>query len=297
MARPEQSKVPLSVVITTVSEPGSVIEKLDSLRRQVAELSGELLIVSSVKPASPPPSDIRVHHVAGGGSIFDCRAEALSLASGEIIAFTEDHCEHPPDWCERILRTFSLRPDLVLLGGAVANGSTRRIDDLMNYWTTFSPYAPGQVTARQPCIAQFIVKASAIGRPLKPGEMEYVFTEKLRGLPGAIYVDPDLIVTHEQSHGLWKTFAVHFHNGRATGGLSPRRVGDRNLTFTRSLRYARRDLIAHFKSSKAAFRAGKKPFHIKAAYLMMILPLIIAHGIGAWVGYRKGPGASPHRLV
>jgi hypothetical protein len=237
-----------------------------------------------------------IHHVAGG-SIFDCRAAALSLASGGIIAFTEDHCMHPPDWCERILRTFALRPDLLLLGGAVANGSTRRIDDLMNYWTTFAPYAPGQVTARQPCIAQFIVKASAIDRPLKPGEMEYEFTEKLRDVDGAIYVDPDLIVRHEQSHGLLNTFAVHFHNGRATGGLSPRRRGNRDLTLARSSRYAGGDLIAHFKRSKAAFRAGKQPFRIRVAYLMMILPLIVAHGIGAWVGYRKGPGVSPHRLV
>jgi hypothetical protein len=190
-----------------------------------------------------------------------------------------------------------MRPDLVLLGGAVANGSTRRIDDLMNYWTTFSPFAPGQVTARHPCIAQFIVKASAIHRTLKPGEMESELIVKLHQVPGAIYVDPELIVRHEQSHGFWNTFAVHFHNGRATGGFSPRRIDNRNLTILESLRCTYRDMNAHFGRSKRAFEAGQKPFRVRAAYLSLILPLIVAHGMGALVGYRLGPGASPHRLV
>jgi hypothetical protein len=293
---PGQATVPLSVVLTTKREPGSILRNVDGLRCQVRALGGEFLVVSSVAATLPLPADVRVHQVADG-SIFDCRAAALSLARGDIIAFTEDHCVHPPDWCERILRNFATRPDLMLLGGAVDNGSNRRIDDLMNYWTTFAPYAPGQVIAPHPCIAQFIVRASSIDRSLRPGGMEGMFIEAMHKVPGAIYLDPELVVRHEQSHGFWNTFAVHYHNGRATGGFSSRRAERGNPPRLKSLSWACEDLAAHIRRSQAAFREGKKPFHVRAWYLTMILPLILAHGIGAAIGYRKGPGGSPHRLV
>lgn len=291
-----KAPIPLSVVIPTSGEPGHVIESLDALRRQVSALNGQFMVVSGTGPVLPPPPDVWVHHVPGG-SVFDCRAAGLSLAAGEIIAFTEDHCVHPPDWCARILHNFSVRPDLVLLGGAVANGSGCRLEDLMNYWTTFSTFAPGHVTARFPCISQLIVKASAVPRRLKPGELEGALAPTLQKTPGAIYVDPELIVRHDQSLGFWNTFVVHFHNGRSIGGLSPRRIDNCNLTILKSLWWGWRDARAHFRRSRAAFQAGRKPFHARVGYLGLILPLIVAHSIGAVVGYRAGPGQSAHRLT
>ena len=286
----------LSVVIATLQEPCSVIESFEGLRRQVSAINGQLVVVSSTAARTPPPSDIRIHQVVGG-SVFDCRAAAPAIASGEIIAFTEDHCVHPPDWCERIMRNFSAFPGLLMLGGAVANGSNRRIEDLMNYWMTFAAFAPGQVTARHPCIAQLIVKASAIDRPLRSGDLEIMLIRKLQTIPDAIRVDPELIVRHEQSHGFARTFAVHFHNGRATGAFSQWNAHGRRLATLQSLWRGWRDAKTHFSRSKEAFGASDKPFFVRAGYLSLILPLIIAHGIGAVVGYRRGPGASAHHLV
>jgi hypothetical protein len=36
---------------------------------------------------------------------------------------------------------------------------------------------------------------------------------------------------------------------------------------------------------------------VRAGYVSLILPLIIAHVIGAVIGYRLGPGTSPYRLI
>ena len=291
-----ETHIPLSVVISTTKEPCSVIRDFDGLRRQLSAINGQLIVISRVAPASAIPPDASVHHVAGG-SIFDCRAAALSLASGDIVALTEDHCVHPPDWCERILHNFSKRPDLVLLGGAVANGSTRSIEDLMSYWMTFSAFAPGQVIARHPCTAQFIVKAAAIDRRLKTGELENALVQKLQAIPDAVYIDPELIVRHDQSHGFWNTFVIHFHNGRAAGGFAPQRIDNRNAPFLQCLAWGWQDVAAHFRRSKAAFQAGQMPLLVRTGYFTLILPLLVAHGIGAVVGYRKGPGVSPHHLV
>ena len=291
------AKPALSVVISTRDKVSDIIPKVGSLLQQVQAVDGELIVISgAVEDDNTAPAGIRIQRLPGG-SIFDCRAAAFSIVSADIIALTEDHCVHPEDWCARILRTFSARSRLVMLGGAVANGSNSRIEDLMNYWMTFATFAPGQVTARHPCIAQFIVKAPALQLPLKPGELESSIIQKFESIPGAIYVDPELRVRHEQSHGFWNTFVVHFHNGRATAGFSPRRVGHRNLPIKKALRWSWRDSKAHFRRSRQAFRAGNKSALLTIAYLLMILPLMLAHGIGEFVGYHKGAGQSPYRLV
>ena len=290
-------KISLSIVISTTDDIDHIAANLSAMMTQVEAVGGELIVVSAGNASSGnAPTGLRVHHIPGG-SVFDCRAEGFSLASGEIVAFTEDHCVHSDGWCERILRDFREWPDLVLLGGAVGNGSTRRIEDLMNFWMTFATFSPGQVTAKHPCIAQFIVRASAIARPLKPGELESSVILTFETVPGAVFVDPELVVWHCQSHGFWKTFAAHFHNGRATGGLSPRRTGGRDLSVGDSLRWAWRDATAHVRRSREAFAAGKTSSLVRATRLLLILPLIVAHGAGAFMGYRRGPGVSAHQLV
>jgi hypothetical protein len=290
--------IPLTVVISTTDDVDHIAAaNLGNLMAQVEAVGGELMVATGGNASSDNvPAGVWVHHIPGG-SVFDCRAEGLSLASGEIVAFTEDHCIQSDGWCERILRDFRERPDLVLLGGAVGNGSTRRIEDRMNFWMTFATFSPGQVTAMHPCIAQFIVRASAIARPLKPGELESSVILTFEMVPGAVFVDPELVVWHHQSHGFWNTFAAHFHNGRATGGLSPRRTGGRGLGVRDALRWTWRDAAAHVRRSREAFAAGATSPLVRAGRLLLIRPLILAHGVGAFIGYRHGPGTSAKQLA
>ncbi|MEX0589908.1 MAG: glycosyltransferase [Xanthobacteraceae bacterium] len=293
------STSPLSVVISTCDRASDILPALEGLASQVRRIGGELIVVSGAEDccdSDGASGDIRIHRIPGS-SIFDCRAAALAIASADIVALTEDHCIHADDWCDRIVENFARNPGLVLLGGAVANGSTSRIDDLMNYWMTFATFAPGQVTARHPCVAQFIVRASAIKQPLQPGELESAIIQKFEKVPGAVDVDPNLCVRHVQSHGFWNTFAIHLHNGRATAGLSPRRLGNRNLSVAKAMRWTWSDGKAHLRGTGAAFMAGTKSVPRTAGYLLLILPLIVAHAIGEYIGYRRGPGSSLHRLV
>jgi hypothetical protein len=292
------STIPISVVVTTRSRASDIVPELAPLADQVRSLGGELIVISGAQVddnVRTAPTGMRIHRMPGS-SIFDCRAVALGHASADIVALTEDHCIHPNDWCVRILENFRLSQNLILLGGAVANGSTSRLADRMNYWMTFATFAPSQVTARHPCVAQFIVRASAIKQRLRPGELEGAMIEKLKKMPGAVRVDPELCVRHVQSHGFWNTFAVHFHNGRATAGLSPRRPGDRNLSISESLRWSWADSKAHVRRSAGAFMVGTRSALRTMGYLLLILPLVVAHGLGEYVGYRKGPGTSAFHL-
>jgi hypothetical protein len=247
----------LSVVISTRDDPARFGAQLSHLRQQVMAVDGELLVVTGASSLSVRQPDVAVHHLPGA-SVFDCRAAALSLAAADVVALTEDHCIQPEGWCARILHNYATRPGLVLLGGAVDNGSRRRLDDLMNYWTTFAPYSPEHLTARRPCVAQFAVKRSAINLPLQAGELEGALCEKWSGIPGAVYVDPGLVVRHEQSHGLLNTFAVHFHNGRTTGGFSRRGRG--RMGTTEALIQSWRAGRAHYRRTRQSFAAGRVPW-------------------------------------
>ncbi len=289
----------ITVAVTTTDPPGIVLPRLEGLLAQVRSAGGELLVVSGAPGAEATESDrgdLRICRLPGR-TIFECRAAALELASSNLVALTEDHCEHPDDWCARILKNYAANPRLVLLGGAVSNGSTRRLDDLINYWMTFGAFAPGQVVARHPCVAQFIVRKTALKLPLRPGEIESSIIQKFEKVPGAVHVDPQLCVRHVQSHGLRNTFVIHFHNGRATAGLSPRRAGIGNLTHLRALRYSWSDSKAHFRISAAAFMCGTRSRTRSAGYLALIFPLLLVHAAGEYIGYRYGPGSSAARLV
>jgi hypothetical protein len=167
----------------------------------------------------------------------------------------------------------------------------------MNYWMTFATFAPGQVVARHPCVAQFVVRASVVGRQLQPGELEDRIIKKFEMIPRAIRLDPGLQVRHVQSRGFWNTFAAHYHNGRATGGFSVRRVNGRNLSMWKSLQWAWIDAQAHLHWTAHAFRAGSRSAAVIAGYCLLISPLVMAHGIGEFVGYHKGPGKSPALLM
>jgi hypothetical protein len=293
----DPTKPVLSAVISTVEPPNAVIRGIEYLINQVAAIHGELIIVTGASETSSfTLPHVRVYSMPGA-SVFACRAMGLRIASADIVALTEDHCIPAADWCARIVQDFAKWPDLVLLGGCVANGSSERIEDLMNYWMTFATFAPGQVVARHPCVAQFIVRASVVGRHLEPGELEDRVIKKFETIPGAIRLDRDLCVRHLQSHGFWNTFVMHYHNGRATGGFSPRRVGGRSLSVWRSLRLAWIDAQAHIHRTAQAFSAGNRSTLAIAGYCFLISPLVLAHGIGEFVGYHKGPGKSPGRLV
>src|SRR5262249_62082026 len=98
--------VPLSVVVSTADNLDQVAANLGDLRAQVEAVGGELIVVNggNVFSRNEHPG-LRIHQIPGA-SVFDCRAEGLSLASGEIVAFTEDHCIVSDGWGARILRDF-----------------------------------------------------------------------------------------------------------------------------------------------------------------------------------------------
>lgn len=296
----ERPAWPLSVVVTT-TDPWPKLETFfEAIEPQLREVGGQLVACDGSGRGLPPglADDGRyVAVVQSGASVFDLRARGAVAASGEIVAFTEDHCVPEPSWCAEVLAAHRRAPDAAVVGGAVVNGSTSTLTDWANFLMTFAEYlpplgpAPG---ARVPLAANLSFKRSALpAEAPPPGWIELELLPRLCR-EGRVALSDAPRVGHVQSHGVLGTPVVHFHNGRSTTGLRSHRSSNGELA---------REVVRHawhpfqlWRETLAAVRARPGlPLRAKLS-LPAVLGLALCHSAGEVVGLLRGPGDSPRRL-
>jgi len=154
LATPCPASPSLSIVITVVSGATALRRCLNALRPQCGP-DTEILVpydqwsmdVSSLEAEYP---SVRFHRVTDLGlaasplvpahthRLYDRRrAVGLALATGQLVAMTEDHAVPAPDWCVQI-RTAHHQP-YGAIGGAIENG----VDAPLNwawYYCDFGRY-------------------------------------------------------------------------------------------------------------------------------------------------------------
>jgi len=281
----------LSVVLATTDAWPDLAVCLERLSPQIHAFDAELIIGDGDGRGLPEDyanASDRIHWIRRpGASVFELRALGARLASGDVIALTEDHCVMAEDWCEAVLRSHQEHPDALGIAGAIENGSTHRITDWANYLQTFGAFAapldPDQ-RERAPLLANLSLKRAALpDGDFSPGFLELQLVPELFRRRKFV-ADGRVVVHHVQSHGLIGTLASHFHNGRATTGLVGGRLSARQMP------------LRVFRSTVRTLR-GKRHLRrrlITAAPLLMALSC--CHALGETVGILAGPGASPARL-
>lgn len=304
MARAEQATgTPVLSIVVATTHPWPEMERtLDSLWGQAMALGAEVLLLDGHGEGLPPdlparyPGAIRL--TRPGASVFALRALGLRAARGEIIAMTEDHCVVPPDWCRRLLDAHRRYPHAAAVGGAVDNGATARLIDWANYFVAHSPtMAPIRGGEAEMISAQagMAVKRRAIAAALPAhGLVEMLFLRALRDRGEILVADAGILVHHVQSHGFWKSFAIHYHNGRSIAGFRRPALGP----WGRMARLAGALLLPGFLPLRAAAAVLRKRRFRRE--LLLSAPLIVAlaccHAAGEIVGSCAGPGTSPERL-
>jgi glycosyltransferase involved in cell wall biosynthesis len=117
---------------------GSV--RADTLRATIASIkaqtlsSWELVVVgqaddSAVRDAaeSSLPGDPRLRYVHVDGKGLDrARNAAIGVATGDVLAFTDDDCEADPSWLTILASCFEAQPDVGLVGGALVRPASSR---------------------------------------------------------------------------------------------------------------------------------------------------------------------------
>ncbi|MDP9114682.1 MAG: glycosyltransferase family 2 protein [Acidobacteriota bacterium] len=290
----------LSIVVATTHPWPFLKPCLDELLPQCEDPGVELLIADSTGECLPhplPPSFSKIRHLpCPGASVFDLRAKATGEATGEIVAWTEDHCIPAADWCQNIRAAHEHHPDAEVIGGAVLNGSQDTSMDWSNFLCTFGPFVPPirrSPHSRAPAVANLSIKRRALpSSPIRAGFIEIACTADWRAA-GNVGFDDSILVTHVQSWGFWGTFAAHFHNGRSTTGL----LADSLSSWGRI-----RHLLICFLMPAEVLRTSLLPLLGKRAVpwrrnLPFIFALALAFSAGEFVGLvTKGPGRSPHLL-
>jgi hypothetical protein len=293
----------LSIVIATTKAWPEVRACLDSLRDQAHALDAEILVVDGHGQGMPEnvlgryPNVRRIER--RGASVFSLRAVGMADASGDIIGITEDHCRVAPDWCGRILEAHRKHPEAAAIGGAVENAATSSLIDWANFALVFSPFMPPIKDGESDEIAlqaNVSYKRRVIPHAMNGlGMMEMLFNRGLRERGESLVADGGIVVHHDQSHGFFRTFATHFHNGRSIAGF---RLPDLS-GFERLARIGSTVILPPYllwRTLLNVHEKGRLAGRILAS-VPLVIPLVFCHAAGELIGYIKGPGNSPRHIA
>ena len=281
----------ISVVIPSVSDWQNVRTSVETFISQ-ANASGAEIVIANGEQEPTWPNEIREACRwlwLPGSDIFELRAAGISAATGSFVAITEDHCLPPPDWCANIIEVYSNHPGCIAIGGSVVNGSTTNLIDRANFAVTFSEYLHETLTACVPSIANLALRRDCVPVHFPTGWLEFEFLPALAKVPGLIRICGQIRTVHIQSLGFWRTLANHFHNARASGGLTLHHpaTGNGRLAIREGFRLARR---------KPQGFDLERSQHDRWLLRLASKSLILLHAAGMAVGLWFGKGRSAHRL-
>ena len=127
------------------------------------------------------------------------RNVGLETTSGELVAFLDADAMAPPDWLSRARAVLAARPDVVGVGGSIANGRPGRFGEL-DYYMNHSEWIAGSAGAKKNIPTMAIVyRRAAIGPVRFPesntGE-DTAFALAVLERGGSLWYDPGMVVTH-----------------------------------------------------------------------------------------------------
>jgi hypothetical protein len=298
-SRGRDAVAPLTVVIATTHPGPALATCLARLRPQLADAGAELVLADG----SPDQDAVTDDLAAGatvirepGADVFRLRELGARAATGDVIAFTEDHCVPAEDWCHAILAAHAIRPHTAGVAGATRNGSPHALVDRANFLVTFAHVLPplrSTTGRRVPPPNNISIKAESLADyDLRPGLLELEIVPHLARV-GHLAVDGGIVVEHVQSHGRAGSVVVHFHNGRSTTGLLHRRPArERARRIADSVLLVPRHLASTWREVR------RRPGQRRAALPAMpwVVVLLVAHAAGQVAGVLAGPGNSPRAL-
>lgn len=137
---PKNPSLKLSIIIVVLQGSASLRRTLRALQPQYRPGTMEILVpvddshreVLDLQTEFP---QVRFASQAGVHTYAENRSLGAREASGELVAFTEDHCLPCPDWCQQIIDTHA--KDYAAVGGSVEKLSP---DRLLNWAVYFADY-------------------------------------------------------------------------------------------------------------------------------------------------------------
>jgi hypothetical protein len=299
-----ETPLPLTALVPTTRGWPFVRDALLHVVGQTVAAGGEVLVIDSA--GTREPTEQEQAELGGpvrwisrpGESVFQMRRVGYREARGEVVAVTEDHVYVEPGWAAGHLAAHQRFPKAGAVGGAVLNGTDRKLVDWAAFFLTQGPFMPpleNGVAERISGPANVSYKKRVLDRLGGTDEEGVIdFLELPKALQDEqLVADDSLRVLHHQSQGVLGTSLAEFDNGRTIAGYR-RRMMTRGdwlrilaapvLPIYRSVRQLR---IVRTREHPPGMITRALPAHVWFQYCAMA---------GELLGYLTGPGGSPRRL-
>lgn len=301
----ETAKQPhISVVIASINGRKYLERCLAALAVQQGTVPAEVIVADCVGPSvadyvRQEHPDVKLIAFDEPKSVPDLRAAGILVATGEIIAITEDHCIPEPDWYEAMSASHE-RHDNPAIGGAVDNAATDHIIDwavfFCEYSNFISPVDDGIVhDLPGPNVSYKRGALMELEEMIREGYWETFLHWKLESEGFQLRSDPTVRVLHKKDFRFWSFFLERFHYARAFAGTR-----NESIPLSKRLFYlAFSPALPPMLIRRIWKRVWKRRRHLRefAAALPIILLFMVAWACGEFTGYAIGPGESALQLT
>jgi hypothetical protein len=216
-----------------------------------------------------------------------------------VIAVTEDHCFVPPDWAVRMVRSHRAHPGAAAIGGSLENGTVRGPLDWASFLIIQSRVAapiPSGPATRVAGAGNVSYKRRALRQRGPGGSLganDLIDQDDLVRAGSLLVADDSIRVTHDQSLGLAAMTALHFHSARTTAGFW--RLRREPADFARVSAAFVMPLPRFAAIARRLAGRGYLPQLFASAPAMVYLLYVQAAGM--FLGYARGPGGSPGKVL
>jgi GT2 family glycosyltransferase len=288
----------LTVVVAAWNDPELLRTCLRSLAACPGRSSIEVIVASpregGFESVASEFAGTTVVPMPSDATVPALRAAGLARASGEVVAFLEDHAMVAPSWAEALLEAFA-DPDVRAVGGPVAQAPGLSLLDwgayLFDYGRFMPPAAPGlvhELSGLNMAFARALL--GELGETLRDGVIEGPLHEALRRRGVALRLAPGALVYQTKRYSLRETLVSVYYLGR---GYAGRRVQE-TAGAGRLMRAAGSMLLPAvlvWRVLSVVLPKGRDTGRVLAAlgYLCLIA---LAWSVGEGVGYVAGVGDS-----
>lgn len=279
-------KLQLSVIIASYNSGKTIEGCLASLKNQETDKGFEIIVVDSstdgttilVEEKFPEVNLYKFHERKFCG---DARNFGISVAKGEIIAFTDADCIADRNWIENILK--SHHSPYYAIGGAIGNGNPESYVGWAAYFCEFSQWMPNSPAKWMEDIAgaNMSYKRDVFRKYGKFIEGTYCsdteFHWRLKQNGHSIRFVPSIRIYHCNINKFAKFLTHEYEHGQSFARV---RVKNKNFSYLRRLFYV---VFSPMILLKLFIKIGliNLKNRIYLLHYLKVLPLLIL-GITAW---------------
>lgn len=291
----------LSVVVAAWNDPSLLRACLHSLAAATQHAKFEVIVASPAGRgfegvlATEFPQ-VMALTVGATPTVPELRKAGLDRATGDIVAFLEDHAAVAPEWAGALLAAYA-SADRAAVGGPVAQGSGLSTMDwgayLFDYGRFMPPHAGGEVRELSGLNMSFSRALLESLDVLRAGVIEGPLLAELARRHVKLYLSPSAIVNQNKTYALGETLVSVYHLGR---GYAGRRLEQAPITarVVRAVACALLPVVLLWRVLAAVLPKRQHTRRVMSSLGFLSL-ITLSWSIGECVGYLRGSGDSDSR--